>query len=155
MYASENLTQRTIGETVFSLSQNSQNCSAAHSIGNELFAEVRRPERAPCSRLRMSETVPLLPLYGRTASTRTTLSFLNFKQIVTLQCLPPRSFFLLFSAAFVSVPSSLLSRLFSLFLYGVLPYLLSFVVSFNSLHPSQVFFLPYFSIFILPPILAK
>jgi len=54
-------------------------------------------------------------------------------------CLLPLSLFLLFSA-FLSVPSSLLSRLFSLFLFGVLLYLLLFVVSFNSLHPSSTLF---------------
>jgi len=79
-----NITQQNIGERVPSPSQTTQNCSASHPIGTELLAEVKRPEHASCRRLRMSGAIPLLPLYGRKASTRTTLSFLNFKQIVTL-----------------------------------------------------------------------
>jgi hypothetical protein len=57
---------------------NIHNCSAAHQIGIELLAEVKRPEHedkqsAQCSRLRMSGATPQLPLYGFTASTKTAL----------------------------------------------------------------------------------
>jgi hypothetical protein len=56
-----NVTQQTAWERVLSLSQNTQNCSAAHPIGTKLLAEVKRPEHAPCRRLRMSGAIPQLP----------------------------------------------------------------------------------------------
>jgi len=97
-----NLTERTTGETVFFCFPKHPEMLCGPLNWHRVVCRSKAAGAAPYSRLRLSEAVPLIPLYGRTAWTRTTLSFLNFKQIVTLQSLPPRSFFHLFSAAFLS-----------------------------------------------------
>jgi hypothetical protein len=110
-----------MGKSFFSF-HNIQNCSAAHPIGTELLAEVKRPEHAPCSKLRMSGAIPQLPLYGRTAPKRTTLSFLTFKQFVTLQCY----IFLLVRSSFYSLISCMFLPLFLVFLFFIFHYFLLF-----------------------------
>ena len=102
--------------------------------------------------LRMSVAIPLLPLYGRTASTRTTLSFLTFKQFVTLQCYV----FLLVRSYFYSLISCLFLPLI-LVAYFLYFFIISYCLLFRLIHCIllQLFFLPYLSMFILPPILAK